>query len=256
MRFNHNAAMKGEERMSQFAISILRKSRRPSRSIVFVVLSIVLSAVPICVGQTMQQGISVNLPVSRNAVSIPDADRNDSLIVSVTEDGNVYLGTSPISPTALAETIKRGMSNQKGETLYIKADARTQYAKVMKVLEAARTAGVESALLTGQRDASEPGTLVAPKGFGVLVSSPSPSGSESTVLQVLNSGQRTPTLKINNEQIPWANLQSTLKQLVHNRSEKVVRVKADGLLPFGDVVEVTDTCSSAGAKVALVTQGQ
>ena len=149
--------------MSQFAISILRKSRRPSRSIVFVVLSIVLSAVPICVGQTMQQGISVNLPVSRNAVSIPDADRNDSLIVSVTEDGNVYLGTSPISPTALAETIKRGMSNQKGETLYIKADARTQYAKVMKVLEAARTAGVESALLTGQRDASEPGTLVPPK---------------------------------------------------------------------------------------------
>jgi biopolymer transport protein ExbD len=186
-------------------------------------------------------------------VSIPDADSKGSLIVSVTANGNVYLGTNPINPAALAETIKAALSNQTGKKLYIKADAHTPYSNVMKVLDAVRTAGVEPALLTAQRDSSEAGTVMPPKGFDVLLGPP--SVSDSIVLQLLNSGQRTPTLKINNEQIPWANLQRTLEQLLRNRSEKVVQVKANGRLPFADVVEVTDSCSSAGAKVVLVTPG-
>ena len=90
----------------------------------------------------------------------------------------------------------------------------------------------------------------------MLVGPRLPSGSEATVLQLLNSGQRWPTLKINDEHIPWATLQSTLRQLFQNRSEKVVLVKAQGTLPFADVVRVTDTCRSMGAKVALATPGQ
>jgi biopolymer transport protein ExbD len=89
----------------------------------------------------------------------------------------------------------------------------------------------------------------------VLAGVPLPSGSEATVVQVLNSGQRWPTLKLNNEPIPWATLQTTLRQRLRDRSEKVVQVKAEGGLPFADVVDVIDTCRSTGAKVVLVTPG-
>jgi biopolymer transport protein ExbD len=206
--------------------------------------------------QAMREGISVELPVTSNAVPMPDADQEDSLIVSVTDDGSVYFGVDPISPPVLAEKVKGGLSKRTEKKLYIKADARTPYANVVKVLDAVRTAGVQAPnLLTAQPGSPEPGTLVPPKGLEVLVGPPLPSGSETIVAQVLNSGQRRPTLKINNEHIPWATLQSTLRQLFQNRSEKVVLVKAQGVLPFADVVEVTDMCRSMGAKVVLFTPG-
>jgi biopolymer transport protein ExbD len=206
--------------------------------------------------QAMQKGISVELPVTSNAVPMPDADQGDALIVSITDDGNVYFGVNPISSAALAEKVKGVLSNQTEKKLYIKADARTPYANVMKVLGAVRAAGVEApSLLTAQRDSSQPGTLVPPKGLEVLVGPPLPPGSEAIAVLVLNSGQRRPALKINNEPVPWATLQSRLRQLFQNRSEKVVQVKADGILPFADVVDVMDVCRSSGAKVVLVTPG-
>jgi biopolymer transport protein ExbD len=202
----------------------------------------------------MRKGISVEVPVTSNAAPMLDADQEDALIVSVTEDGTVYFGVEQISPAGLAVRVKGGLSNRTEKRVYIKADSRTPYANVMKVLDALHTAGVEAPnLLTAQPDSPEPGTLVPPKGLEVLVGRP--FGSEPTVVQVLNSGQRWPTLKINNKQIPWATLQSSLRQLFQNRSEKVVLVKAEGMLPFADVVYVTDMCHSTGAKVVLVTPG-
>jgi biopolymer transport protein TolR len=172
----------------------------------------------------LQKGISVGLPVTSNAVPMPDADQEDALIVSVTEDGPVYFGVEQISPAGLAEKVKGGLSSRTEKKLYVKADARTPYANVVKVLDALRTAGVEAPnLLTSQPDSPEPGTLVPPKGLEVLVGRP--SGSGPTVVQVLNSGQRWPTLKINDEQVPWAALQSTLRQLFQNGSERVVLVE-------------------------------
>ncbi len=172
--------------------------------------------------QALRKGISVQLPVTSNAVPMPDADQQDSLIVSVTDGGSVYFGLDPVSPAALAERLKGGLSNQTEKKIYIKADARTRYANVVKVLDAVRTAGVEaSTLLTAQQESSEPGTVVLPKGLEVLVGPALSYGTVPIVVEVLNSGQRWPALKINNDPIPWAGLQSTLRQLFQNRSEKV-----------------------------------
>jgi biopolymer transport protein TolR len=222
----------------------------------FVALVTVMFAAPMCPAQGMQKGISVELATASNAVASPDADHEDSLIVTVTSNGSVYLGINPSTPAALAEQVKNRLSNRQ-QKFYIKADARAPYADVVTVLGAASTAGVEAPiLLTTQQESPQPGTVVPPKGLEVLLGPPSPSGSVSTVVQVLNSGQRWPTLKINNEQIPWAALDGTLSKLLQNRSEKVVLVKANGLLPFAQVVHVIDMCRSTGANVVLVTPEQ
>jgi biopolymer transport protein ExbD len=219
-----------------------------------VALTLTTGIAPSVTAQAMQKGISVELPVTSNAVPMPDADHGDSLIVSVTENGSLYFGIDPISRAALAERVRGSLSNRAEKNLYIKADARTTYVNVMKVLVAVRKAGVEAPnLLTTQRDLAEPGTLVPPKGLEVLVGLPLSSGSEATVVQVLNSGHRRPTLKINHEQIPWATLPSALKQRFQNRSEKVVLVETAGILPYADVVDVIDICRLTGAKVVLVT---
>jgi biopolymer transport protein ExbD len=127
-------------------------------------------------GQTIGKGITVELPVTTNAVAAPKADREDSLIVTVTYDSKVYFGIEPTRPTALTEKVKRAMSNRADKTLYIKADARTAYRNLVVVLDSVRTAGVEGlTLLTVQPDGEEPGTLVPPKGLEMLLVSPRPA---------------------------------------------------------------------------------
>lgn len=221
-------------------------------SVTFVMSITMLVAAPRGAAQALRKGVSVELAVTRNAGAMPDADKDGAIIVAVTRNGNVYLGIDAITPIALAE--KRGLFSRAGEKLYIKADALTPYANVAKVLDAVRTAGVTAPnLLTGQDEKPEPGILVSPKGLEVRVGPPLPSRAESTVVQMLNSGERQPLLKINNEDIPWANLESRLAQLYQNHRERVVLLNADGLLPFGNVVHVIDVCRLTGAKVFLVT---
>jgi len=203
----------------------------------------------------LRVGVSVELPATSSAVPMPDADEQDALILAVTAKGSVYFGITPIGPADLAEKVKGGLSGHTGKKIYIKGDARTSYAGMAKVLDAVRVAGVEAPnLLTAQRDSPEPGKLLSPKGLEVLVGPSLPSASESISVQALNTGQ-PPTLSINNERISLDALQATLRQLFQNRNQKMVVLRADELLPFGDVVRVIDACRSAGAKVFLATAG-
>lgn len=139
------------------------------RTLLAVALLIALFVVTRCAAQNLQAGISVNLPIVSNAAPVPDADKEDALIVTVTENGDTYLGADAITSDALADKIKRAVTFRAGKKAYIKADARATYADVEKVLSAAHKGGVNApVLLTAQREPVQPGTLVLPKGFEVL----------------------------------------------------------------------------------------
>jgi biopolymer transport protein TolR len=137
------------------------------------------------VAQTMQRGVSVELPVTSNAKPVPNADNEDALVVTVTYDGKVYLGVTPVTTAELGEKVKQALSNRAEKTLYIKGDSRTTYGSVVKVLDSVRTAGVEGlTLLTAQRDTEEPGTLVPPKGLEMLMVYPRAVGRNSSGTEV------------------------------------------------------------------------
>src|SRR5690349_7583782 len=89
----------------------------------------------------LQRGISVQLPVTGNAVAVPNADKEDALVIAVTHDGRVYLGTELTSPAGVADKINSEMATRADKRLYIKADARASYANVVKVLDAVSTSG-------------------------------------------------------------------------------------------------------------------
>ena len=202
----------------------------------------------------MQKGVSVDLPQTSNAVKVPEADNQNALIITVAANGSAYFGVTPIVPDALAEGIKKDLANRTGAKLYVKADARTQYADVMNILAALRTAGVDApTLLTAQADSPQPGTLAPPKGLEVLLDPSLPAGTVATVVQLFNSGQESPVLKINNDQISWSALQRTLKQHFQKGDERVILLKADAQLSFADVVQAVDMCRATRAKVVLGT---
>jgi len=138
------------------------------------------------VPRALERGISVELPATRNARPMPEADREDALIVTVTEDGGVYFALNRVNPATLAEEVKASLSNRTDRKLYIKADARTRYANVEKVILAARTAGVGAPiLLTSQPASPKCNTLAAPTGFEVLIAPPFPAGLEPAAVESL-----------------------------------------------------------------------
>jgi pimeloyl-ACP methyl ester carboxylesterase/biopolymer transport protein ExbD len=124
---------------------------------------------------TLEKGISVELPTTRHAAPVPNADKADSLIVTITYDGSVYLGVTPISTAELPEKLKGVLSHRAEKTLYIKADTRTAYGRLVTILDSLGTAGVEGlTLLSAQQDREEPATPVPSKGLEMLVIPPLP----------------------------------------------------------------------------------
>ena len=210
---------------------------------------------------SLQKGVSVEMARTSNAVPMPDADNEGALIVSVTDGGAAYFGVDPITPSALIDKLKASLANRQRK-FYLKADARVPYSDVTKVLEAALSAGIGvPMLLTAQPASAGPGAVEPPKGLSVLVAAPAglekigleKIGSAKVVVWVLDSAQHGPTLTINSQPLPWGDLQGALNQLLQNRSEKMVVVKADGSIPYAQVVHVIDLCQSVSAKVVLVT---
>jgi biopolymer transport protein ExbD len=117
----------------------------------------------------LQAGVSVQLPVTGNAVAVPKADNQEALVVALTADGATYLGVDRLATSALAERVKKLLSARNDKTLYIKADGRVPYARVVEVIDAVRNSGVDAlTFLTAQQDpaGSRP---VAPRGLEMRV---------------------------------------------------------------------------------------
>jgi biopolymer transport protein ExbD len=183
---------------------------------------------------------------------MPDADSNDAFVLTVTERGIVYLGTNPVAVTALAQEINNRLSTRP-QKLFIKADARTPYARVFELLKVAKTSGVEAPiLLTAQPDSANRSTIVPPEGLEVLVDPASLPGTVTTVVELLNSGQQQPLLRVNGDEIHGSALESTLTRHFQKGDEKVILLKADLRLPFAQVIHVIDAARSTGAKVVLL----
>ncbi len=104
-------------------------------------------------------------------------------------------------------------------------------------------------------------TPLTPHGLDALVPQPPPPNApkntapdRTIVVQVIKGGGDRPTLKINQDDVSWDNLESRLGEIFKTRAEKVMFVKADTDLPFQDVAQVIDMAHGAGVdKVGLIT---
>ena len=116
-------------------------NRRLRASLIFTTLTVIPGAVfsQSAVNIPLQAGVSVQLPVTGNAVAVPRADNQDALVVAVTADGATYLGVNRVATSALAERVKKLLSARSDKTLYIKADARVPYARVIEIIDAQST---------------------------------------------------------------------------------------------------------------------
>jgi biopolymer transport protein ExbD/biopolymer transport protein TolR len=97
--------------------------------------------------------VNVDLPVANAAVIMENANKEDAITVAVTRDGRIYLGGDPISPDQLAAKITDKLTNKTDKEVYLRADVRANYGKVMDVVDQIRAAGVSNlGLLTEKKE--------------------------------------------------------------------------------------------------------
>ena len=103
----------------------------------------------------LQNKVQIDLAQVINSTKMPDADKEDAIVVAITRDGSVYLGQNRVDTSTLGSQVQEKLADKTDKTIFVRADARAQYKAVEDAIDDVRTAGVdEVGLLTQKREGS------------------------------------------------------------------------------------------------------
>jgi len=119
----------------------------PMADIMLVLLIIFMVITPM-----LQKGVSVDLAKVNNPEQMPDADKEDALVVAIMRGGDVFFGRDKIPVDQLTSKVKDRLTGRIDKRVYIRADARARFGSVLTVVDNVRAAGVDQlGLLTDQK---------------------------------------------------------------------------------------------------------
>ena len=110
----------------------------PMADVMLVLLIIFMVITPM-----LQKDVSVDMVRTTNPREMPDADKEDAIVVAVTRDGNVFLGAEQLAVEELSGRVQELIATRVDKTVYIKSDARAKYERVVAVIDEVRSAGVD-----------------------------------------------------------------------------------------------------------------
>ena len=97
--------------------------------------------------------VNVDLPKADAAVVMEDANKEDAVIVAVTRDGKIFLGGDQVQADDMGGKVSSKLENKTSKEVYLRADNRASYGKVMDAVDGIRAAGVSQlGLLTEKKD--------------------------------------------------------------------------------------------------------
>jgi biopolymer transport protein ExbD len=118
----------------------------PMADIMLVLLIIFMVVTPM-----LTKGLSVELAKVTNPVDMPNADKDDAIIVGISASGDVYLGSTKTDVTQIADQVRDRISNKLDKTVFVKSDGRAKYGDVVKIVDEIRSAGVDNVGLITDR---------------------------------------------------------------------------------------------------------
>src|SRR6202166_5262173 len=89
----------------------------PMADIMLVLLIIFMVVTPM-----LTKGLSVELPKVNNPEDMPNADKDDAIIVGISASGDVYLGSTKTDISQVADKVRDLISGQPDKTACVKSD--------------------------------------------------------------------------------------------------------------------------------------
>jgi biopolymer transport protein TolR len=125
----------------------------PMADIMLVLLIIFMVVTPM-----LQKGVSVDMAKVDSPRDLPDADKDDAVLIAVTRDGGIFLGSTKVSLDQITNQVKDRLANRPDKTVFVRSDARAKYGDVVKVVDEVRSAGVDNVgLLTEKTESARKG---------------------------------------------------------------------------------------------------
>ena len=118
----------------------------PMADIMLVLLIIFMVVTPM-----LQKGMTVEMAKVTNPVDMPNADRDDAIIVGISRSGDIFLGNQKTPLDQIASLVRDRISNRVDKTVFIKSDGRAKYGDVVKLVDEVRSAGVDNVGLLTER---------------------------------------------------------------------------------------------------------
>src|SRR5260370_10854315 len=116
----------------------------PMADIMLVLLIIFMVVTPM-----LQKGMSVEMAKVTNPVDMPNADRDDAIIVGISRSGDIFLGNQKTALDQISSLVRDRISNRVDKTVFINSDGRATYGDVVKLVDEGRSAWLDNlALLT------------------------------------------------------------------------------------------------------------
>src|SRR5579859_8032078 len=69
----------------------------------------------------LQKGVSVDMAKVNNPTPMPDADKEDALLLTVMRDGQIFFGTDRVSADELSNKVKDRLANRVDKRVFIRA---------------------------------------------------------------------------------------------------------------------------------------
>jgi biopolymer transport protein TolR len=136
----------------------------PMVDIMLVLLIIFMVVTPF-----LQQGITVAIPRDMKSPDVdPNIIKESSVVISIPNDGEYYLGKVKVPKDQLAEKVDRMLKNIKNEQdhiVYIKSGIKVSYGDVVAIINEVRKLGVDKIGLVADKK----------KGGGAAAPAPAPA---------------------------------------------------------------------------------
>ena len=130
----------------------------PMADIMLVLLIIFMVVTPM-----LQKGMTVDMAKVNNPEDMPNADKDDAVIVAVTRDGGIFLGNQKSDISTIASLVGDQIAGRLDKTVFIRSDSRAKYGDVVKLVDEVRSAGVDNVgLLTDKVETTTPGAAPPP----------------------------------------------------------------------------------------------
>jgi len=122
----------------------------PMADIMLVLLIIFMVITPM-----LQKGVSVDMAKVQNPQDLPDADKDDAVIIAVTRTGDLYISmgslTNKVQLDEITGKVRDLIANRLDKTVYVRADARAKFGGVKNAVDEVRAAGVDNVGLLTQK---------------------------------------------------------------------------------------------------------
>lgn len=129
-----NPAGRGRETLAEINVT-------PFVDVMLVLLVIFMLTAPM-----MQRGVDVTLP----GAEISTEPREQTLLVTVDQDGEIWIGDKPVHEELLAVRIEEARRATGFQFVYLRADASIPYGRVMYVMDQCRKGGIQQVGLVVQ----------------------------------------------------------------------------------------------------------